>query len=598
MRPFLSLRHSLQAVILSALFAFLLGITSTADAQESTALPSNERVDQSSRLSDEDATKLARAAHAKAAAIDALPRFYIRGVGQTWGAVPFKQTTGDRIRDFQTELGREVESVKPYRYFGIFSRDENHFALSIAEEDLDPDENQLLPGYVFWGSRELAGATARRSGEIGQVVLRLNARDMWKSTLLTNPNYMLIGHHQFWWGDNSGQNQHLTSCIPPAVAHWKSLGREVYDGEVCDVLISRERSEQLWISSESGHIRGYAQLYTTDPDFKYNSPEAIAFYNSEPVARIIGRPIKSAFEYSQWCSEHYPNLSLEDRVALERASSDRHAQFFGEHTEASLFIRFRDFREISPGILWPFREDRIQGFQGGERPTVMRTSFEVRQVSTAVDLSGAVQELLPKEGDRVNDERYSLAFWYTHREGMTEEEILALLDDYNRKRQADAEIMARMKAPFETLLGKPAPKLPTTGWVGGERPNLAGKPHLLHCWAVWCGPCKNDLPRLKTMAESGLTIIGLHPVGTEVDRVQEDIEKYELNYPTFLASTDQSDGDSRSIAGYPAGIFPYCILVDAQGNVAAHGGLSENGGEIIAKLQEMTMNATAGDDGK
>ena len=41
----------------------------------------------------------------------------------------------------------------------------------------------------------------------------------------------------------------------------------------------------------------------------------------------------------------------------------------------------------------------------------------------------------------------------------------------------------------------------------------------------------------------------------------------------------------RVIAGYPADIFPYCILVDHHGNVAGHGMLREP--ELIQKLREL-----------
>jgi hypothetical protein len=56
----------------------------------------------------------------------------------------------------------------------------------------------------------------------------------------------------------------------------------------------------------------------------------------------------------------------------------------------------------------------------------------------------------------------------------------------------------------------------------------------------------------------------------EVERVIRD---QDLRYPTFLARN--SSPSSPKIGGYPAGVFPYCIVVDAQGQVAAHGSLSE-----------------------
>jgi thiol-disulfide isomerase/thioredoxin len=137
------------------------------------------------------------------------------------------------------------------------------------------------------------------------------------------------------------------------------------------------------------------------------------------------------------------------------------------------------------------------------------------------------------------------------------------------------EILKRLTQPVEDLVGKPAPTLPAEGWVGGQRPDLAGRPFLLHFWATWCGPCKNDLPRLKTLAERGATILGMHPAGTPAEEVEKFIRDEKLGYPTFLSTDRSRDGNSPRIGDYPAGVLPYCILIDAQGKVAGHGSLSE-----------------------
>jgi thiol-disulfide isomerase/thioredoxin len=123
---------------------------------------------------------------------------------------------------------------------------------------------------------------------------------------------------------------------------------------------------------------------------------------------------------------------------------------------------------------------------------------------------------------------------------------------------------------------------------------VKGKPYLLHFWATWCGPCKADLPRVQALAEKGLLVLGMHPAGTPAADVEKAIRDYKLTYPTFLASkgagvaerpapfapaprvpAGQAPPPPPTIAGYPAGMFPYCVLVDAEGRVAAHGLLSQ-----------------------
>jgi thiol-disulfide isomerase/thioredoxin len=109
--------------------------------------------------------------------------------------------------------------------------------------------------------------------------------------------------------------------------------------------------------------------------------------------------------------------------------------------------------------------------------------------------------------------------------------------------------------------------LPADGWVGGRRPELAGKPYLVHFWATTCGPCKGDYPRLKKLAERGLTVVGLHPSGAPAGEVEKVIRDQSMPYPTLVS--DGKDG------GYIFAVFPYCVLVDARGRVAAHGFLDD-----------------------
>jgi hypothetical protein len=67
------------------------------------------------------------------------------------------------------------------------------------------------------------------------------------------------------------------------------------------------------------------------------------------------------------------------------------------------------------------------------------------------------------------------------------------------------------------------------------------------------------------------------PGGEAPEEVEKVIRDQQLGYATFLAPA--KSGDAR-IGGYPAGVFPYGILVDARGRVAGHGSLSE----LLGKL--------------
>jgi thiol-disulfide isomerase/thioredoxin len=148
-----------------------------------------------------------------------------------------------------------------------------------------------------------------------------------------------------------------------------------------------------------------------------------------------------------------------------------------------------------------------------------------------------------------------------------------------REMRESLDEVKRILQPVEDMVGKLGPALPAQGWVGGQRPDLAGKPYLLAFWSTSCGPCKNDLPTLRDMAGTGTQIVGMHPFGTPADEVAEFINLRKLGYPTLLGQEE-----AELVGGYPAVLFPHYILVDAQGMVVAHGHLTE----MATKLDELS----------
>jgi thiol-disulfide isomerase/thioredoxin len=191
-----------------------------------------------------------------------------------------------------------------------------------------------------------------------------------------------------------------------------------------------------------------------------------------------------------------------------------------------------------------------------------------------------VFDLRLKPDTWVSDTRYKVSYRIGRKEAVASD-----LDRYaaearkaeedDQKLLKEQEYVKALVRPIEGMIGKPAPALPAGTWIGGSCPSLAGRPYLLHFWGTRCGPCKSDFPRLKTLAERGAIIIGVHTSGTSSNDVEKVVREYHLNYPTFLASDNNPDGRSPRVGAYPAGIAPYCILVDAQGRVNGHGFLSE-----------------------
>lgn len=84
-----------------------------------------------------------------------------------------------------------------------------------------------------------------------------------------------------------------------------------------------------------------------------------------------------------------------------------------------------------------------------------------------------------------------------------------------------------------------------TEWVNGEvtKADLAGKPVLIHFWAVSCYMCKESLPlinewRKKYEQQYGLQVIGVHMPRSEADTdiavVKDTIKQYNLEHPVIV----------------------------------------------------------------
>jgi thiol-disulfide isomerase/thioredoxin len=317
--------------------------------------------------------------------------------------------------------------------------------------------------------------------------------------------YLRLTPHQYRWGRTVAKgNAHVINPGPPEKATWAHAGAEEFGGETCDVVASADRAERLWVGRVSGRVRG--------------------------VMSYRG----------------------------------------GEKVTPNELIRFDDYREVAPGVWLPFRETR--GFVHSSetvpgKSLLRRSELVVEEARTDADLTEDSARLLPKEGDRVQDQRFATPVDYKYGDRRTDDAIRAKADEQYRKQLQSQEEIVRALKPIAAMVGKPAPELPAGGWVGGRRPDLAGKPYLVHFWATTCGPCKGDNPRLKKLSEQGLTVVGLHPPGVPADELERVIRDQSMPYPTLVG--DGKDG------GYPFAVFPYCVLVDARGRVATHGFLSE-----------------------
>lgn len=424
---------------------------------------------------------------------------------------------------------------------------------------------------IRYGNAELARSRESSPGEELKHFIRNGVSEF--ADFFTIPDQLCISHQSFWWG--VGTHPNAMSSVLPSEAVYKELPAETFAGETCRVLESAGRSERLWISQETGRLRGSLSFIHQG----YFGP----FHKQNLVTQIAGRPVASREEYRALFGDGEHALPEAKQRQLEQAW----AEYTFDHAIPLCLRVFSDYRKIAPGRWFPFRVQSA-GWQYNEQ-NQERYDFHCSEslvAEVALDRDNLQKywaDALPHKGEAVQDQRYGVPVEYKYDEDRSDDEIQRLVTEQMFKYARSAmRINARTK-PFENMIGKPAPALPTEQWIG-ERPDVKGRRYLIHCWAAWCGPCKNDVPLLNAVSKNRI-VIGIHPSGTEMEQIQKTAADEKMAYPTVVAPPGAKD-----IVGYPATIFPYCIEIDENGNVARHGSLREVlgvGGESAPSMKPL-----------
>ena len=502
----------------------------------------------------DEATLLARKVHRELDVAQHHPTFWVRWGGD-WG----------KIASMRQERIRTVHRLKQ-------AIDAESKPLETAFEDQDTI-TAWAPGEFFtmnkyfkdgkiasetykYGGAELAWAREKYGPESPVKHFPRNGVKEFSESFFYLPANLRISHQSYWWGVGK-HHRVATSSIPPELATYVELPSEPFAGEVCRVLESAARTERLWVSRESGLLRGVLTFMYQG----FSTP----FHHQPIVKEIAGREIKTRDEYRALFDD--PS-ALSDRQREQLAVAWTEYKF--DHAIPGRLYRFSDYRQIAPQRWYAFQVDwsgwhhndkneRYYSFHNGTA-----TVKEVRL--NEVDLESAWEPLLPKEGEQIQDQRFAVPVDYEYRPGRSQEEIDELVHEQLFKYASSQIEFAKRSDPYNKLIGQTAFDLPVKRWIG-ERPELTGKSYLLHFWATWCGPCKNDVPILNAIAKNRL-VIGIHPGDTPLKQIRKSAKEAGMNYPTVVA-----DPKSKDLLGYKAQIFPYVVEVDEQGTVTGHGTL-------------------------
>ena len=146
---------------------------------------------------------------------------------------------------------------------------------------------------------------------------------------------------------------------------------------------------------------------------------------------------------------------------------------------------------------------------------------------------------------------------------------------------------------LDALIGKPAPEFPEGAtWLNSSPltwESLRGKVVILDFWAEWCGPCRNDFPRLSRLHEArgsnGLTVVGIHPPGSKPEAIGKVMDEFHLGYPVCVDIPDgeEARGGGQLYRRFAVDLIPHAVAVDGRGIVIASGRLED----VLAKASAL-----------
>jgi thiol-disulfide isomerase/thioredoxin len=113
----------------------------------------------------------------------------------------------------------------------------------------------------------------------------------------------------------------------------------------------------------------------------------------------------------------------------------------------------------------------------------------------------------------------------------------------------------------------------------GASINGINGPAIINVWGSWCGPCKEEMPILRSFyekAQGKLALIGVDVEEASIEDGREFVENNGITWPNFY------DADGKSRAYFGMGV-PVTWFIAADGNVAyKHIGVIKSEKELIS----------------
>ena len=137
-------------------------------------------------------------------------------------------------------------------------------------------------------------------------------------------------------------------------------------------------------------------------------------------------------------------------------------------------------------------------------------------------------------------------------------------------------VIAGTLSASSALLGKTAPDFTLRSNEGDNKKlsELRGKVVLLNFWATWCGPCRQEMPKLSELKELhdeyDFELLGIN-IDEDKNKALRVAKKLNVNFPILFDETKQVSKE------YSIDAMPMTILIDRDGTIRyIHRGYKEN----------------------
>jgi thiol-disulfide isomerase/thioredoxin len=142
------------------------------------------------------------------------------------------------------------------------------------------------------------------------------------------------------------------------------------------------------------------------------------------------------------------------------------------------------------------------------------------------------------------------------------------LDDHTRITETASE--DGYPEDDSAAIGRPAPLDFTMRDMNGVEVKLAsfkGKVILLNFWAIWCAPCRAEIPDLVALQDEyrdELVVLGIQVQDAMDDKVPPFAAKFKINYPLL----DGNDREDVETAFGPYWAIPSSLIIAPDGRIA------------------------------